>query len=132
MAQGRDRDHHAGRQFVVAYPIEKDVGDIKPDGYIAPTGFKGTGGKLQEIEARIFPESLRRRRYPRDLMLDSVMTNAAVGTATQLQQSNAIKGCYKPAFPGAEASGRAAAARCAVTTPASPTRRRAGASPAAS
>ena len=72
---------------VIAYLIKKNVGDIKPGDYIASTGIKGTDGKLHAIEVRIFPESLRgagEGQYPWDLQPDSVMTNATVGTITQV------------------------------------------------
>ena len=72
---------------VVAYLVKKNVRDIKPGDYIASTGIKGTDGKLHAIEVRIFPESLRgagEGQYPWDLQPDSVMTNATVGTITQV------------------------------------------------
>jgi len=40
---------------VVAYLVKKNVRDIKPGDYIASTGIKGTDGKLNAIEVRIFP-----------------------------------------------------------------------------
>ena len=55
---------------------------------VASTGVKGKDGKIHAIEARIFPKATPDggRQFAWDLMPDSVMTNATVGTVTKAAQ----------------------------------------------
>ena len=55
---------------------------------VASTGVKGKDGKIHPIEARIFPKATPDggRQFAWDLMPDSVMTNATVGTVTKAAQ----------------------------------------------
>src|SRR5580704_3773228 len=62
--------------------VKKSIADIKAGDYVASTGVKGTDGKINAIEVRIFPEAARgtgEGQYPWDLMPDSLMTSATVG-----------------------------------------------------
>src|ERR1700731_3041374 len=65
--------------------VKKSLADIKPGDFVASTGVKDKDGKIQAIEARIFPKATPDggRQFAWDLMPDSVMTNATVGTVTK-------------------------------------------------
>jgi hypothetical protein len=60
----------------------------KPGDFVASTGIKDKDGKIHAIEARIFPKATPDggRQFAWDLMPDSVMTNATVGTVTKAAQ----------------------------------------------
>ncbi|HEV2189691.1 MAG TPA: hypothetical protein VGR70_20950 [Stellaceae bacterium] len=60
------------------------LADIKPGDAVASTGIKGADGKMHAIEVRVLPKPFADggRQFPWDLMPDSVMTNATVGTIT--------------------------------------------------
>ncbi len=68
--------------------VKKSLADIKPGDFVAPTGVKDKDGKIYAIEARIFPKATPDggRQFAWDLMPDSVMTNATVGTVTKAAQ----------------------------------------------
>lgn len=65
--------------------VKKTVDDIKPGDTVASTGVKGKDGKIHAVEVRVLPRPFADggRQYPWDLMPDSVMTNATVGTVTK-------------------------------------------------
>ena len=67
---------------------KKSLADIKPGDFVASTGIKDKEGKIHAIEARIFPKATPDggRQFAWDLMPDSVMTNATVGTVTKAAQ----------------------------------------------
>ena len=67
--------------------VKKSLADIKPGDFVASTGVKDKDGKIHAIEARIFPKATPDggRQFAWDLMPDSVMTNATVGTAPRPQ-----------------------------------------------
>jgi hypothetical protein len=64
--------------------VKKSLADIKPGDFVASTGVKDKDGKIHAIEARIFLKATPDggRQFAWDLMPDSVMTNATVGTVT--------------------------------------------------
>jgi len=68
--------------------VKKSLPDIKPGDFVASTGVKDKDGKIHAIEARIFPKATPDggRQFAWDLMPDSVMTNATVGTVTKAAQ----------------------------------------------
>ena len=68
--------------------VKKSLADIKPGDFVASTGVKDKDGKIHAIEARIFPKATPDggRQFAWDLMPDSVMTNATVGTVTKAAQ----------------------------------------------
>src|SRR6266478_4694657 len=68
--------------------VKKSLADIKPGDFVASTGVKDKDGKIHAIEARIFPTATPDggRQFAWDLMPDSVMTNATVGTDTKAAQ----------------------------------------------
>jgi hypothetical protein len=76
------------------FGVEKrSVADIKPGGYLASGGVKGTDGKIHAVEVRIFPETLRgtgEGQRPWDVKPDGVMTNATVGTVGQSPEGGVI------------------------------------------
>ncbi len=65
--------------------VKKNLDDLKPGDTVASTGVKGADGKLHAIEVRVLPRPFADggRQFPWDLMPDSVMTNATVGTITK-------------------------------------------------
>ena len=65
--------------------IKKTLADFKPGDTVASTGVKGKDGKIHAIEVRVLarPFADGGRQFPWDLMPDSVMTNATVGTITK-------------------------------------------------
>jgi hypothetical protein len=81
----------------VATLVKKSVADIKPGDFVASTGIKGKDGKLHAIEARIMPAPTPDggRQYAWDLMPDSVMTNATVGTVTQVSDGAVLHVTFK-------------------------------------
>src|SRR5258706_7166989 len=66
--------------------VKKTLADIKPGDFVASTGIKDKDGKIHALEARIFPKATPDggRQFAWDLMPDSVMTNATVGTVTAI------------------------------------------------
>ena len=72
---------------------KKTVADIKPGDFVASTGVKDKDGKIHAVEARIFPQATPDggRQFAWDLMPDSVMTNATVGTVTKAPQGTVLK-----------------------------------------
>ena len=68
--------------------VKKSLADIKPGDFVASTGVKDKDGKIHAIEARVFPKATPDggRQFAWDLMPDSVMTNATVGTAVKAAQ----------------------------------------------
>lgn len=68
--------------------VKKSLADIKPGDFVASTGVKDKDGKIHAIEARIFPKATPDggRQFAWDVMPDSVMTNATVGTVTKAAQ----------------------------------------------
>src|SRR6516165_7566200 len=68
--------------------VKKTLADIKPGDFVASTGIKDKDGKIHAIEVRIFPKATPDggRQFAWDLMPDSVMTNATVGTVTKAAQ----------------------------------------------
>jgi hypothetical protein len=77
--------------------VKKTVADIKPGDFVASTGVKGKDGKIHAVEARIFPQATPDggRQFAWDLMPDSVMTNATVGTVTKAPQGTVLKVTFK-------------------------------------
>jgi hypothetical protein len=73
--------------------VKKSLADIKPGDFVASTGVKDKDGKIHAIEARIFPKATPDggRQFAWDLMPDSVMTNATVGTVTKAAQGAVLK-----------------------------------------
>ena len=73
--------------------IKKTLADIKPGDFVASTGVKDKDGKIHAVEARIFPQATPDggRQFAWDLMPDSVMTNATVGTVTKAPQGTVLK-----------------------------------------
>jgi hypothetical protein len=73
--------------------VKKTLADIKPGDFVASTGVKDKDGKIHAIEARIFPKATPDggRQFAWDLMPDSVMTNATVGTVTKAAQGAVLK-----------------------------------------
>jgi hypothetical protein len=73
--------------------VKKTLADIKPGDFVASTGVKDKDGKIHAIEARIFPEATPDggRQFAWDLMPESVMTNATVGTVTKAAQGAVLK-----------------------------------------
>src|ERR1700739_4507343 len=72
--------------------VKKSLADIKPGDFVASTGVKDKDGKIHAIEARIFPKATPDggRQFAWDLMPDSVMTNATVGTVTKAAQGTVL------------------------------------------
>ena len=73
------------------------LADIKPGDTVASTGVKGSDGKLHAIEVRVLPKPFADggRQLPWDLMPDSVMTNATVGTITATQDGAVFHVTFK-------------------------------------
>jgi hypothetical protein len=72
--------------------VKKTLADIKPGDFVASTGVKDKDGKISAIEVRIFPKATPDggRQFAWDLMPDSVMTNATVGTVTKAAQGTVL------------------------------------------
>jgi hypothetical protein len=84
--------------YTVRGVVKKQLSDIKPGDYVASTSVKGTDGKLHAIEVHIFPEALRgtaEGQFAWDLVPDSLMTNATVGTITASPKGGLMKVTYK-------------------------------------
>ena len=64
---------------------KKTLADIKPGDTVASTGVKDKDGKIRAVEVRILPRPFADggRQFAWDLMPDSVMTNATLGTVTK-------------------------------------------------
>ena len=77
--------------------VKKSVADIKPGDFVASTGLKGKDGKLHAIEARIMPKPTPDggRQYAWDLLPDSIMTNATVGTVTKVSDGAVLHVTFK-------------------------------------
>jgi hypothetical protein len=77
--------------------VKKTLADIKPGDFVASTGVKDKDGKIHAVEARIFPQATPDggRQFAWDLMPDSVMTNATVGTVTKAAQGAVLKVTFK-------------------------------------
>src|SRR6266481_5258954 len=73
--------------------IKKTLADIKPGDFVASTGVKDKDGKIHAVEVRILPQATPDggRQSAWDLMPDSVMTNATVGTVTKAAQGAVLK-----------------------------------------
>src|SRR5438874_8078570 len=73
---------------VIQTLVKKSLADIKPGDFVASTGIKDKDGKIHAIEVRIFPAATPDggRQFAWDLMPDSVMTNATVGSVTKATQ----------------------------------------------
>ena len=79
--------------FEVTALVKKTLADIKPGDFVASTGVKDKDGKIHAVEARIFPKATPDggRQFAWDLMPDSVMTNATVGTVTKVENGAVLK-----------------------------------------
>jgi hypothetical protein len=73
--------------------VKKTLADIKPGDFVASTGVKDKDGKIHAVEVRIFPQATPDggRQSAWDLMPDSVMTNATVGTVTKAAQGAVLR-----------------------------------------
>jgi hypothetical protein len=82
---------------VVQYLVKKSLSDIKSGDFLASTGMKGTDGKIHAIEVRIFPQAQPDggRQFAWDLGSDSVMTNATVGTLTEVPEGRVVHVKFK-------------------------------------
>ena len=76
---------------------KKSLADIKAGDFLASTGVKATDGKLHAIEVRILPQtpSGGGRQYAWDLGSDSMMTNATVGTVSEVPQGRVVRVKFK-------------------------------------
>lgn len=81
------------------YGVEKRrLNDIKPGDFVASGGVRGTDGRIHAVELRIFPESLRgvgEGQRPWDVRPEGVMTNATVGTVSQMTNGGIVHVTYK-------------------------------------
>ena len=81
------------------FGVEKrKLTDIKPGDFVASGGVRGTDGKIHAVEVRIFPEALRgvgEGQRPWDMRPEGVMTNATVGTVSQMGEGGVIHVTYK-------------------------------------
>src|SRR5690242_1842225 len=77
--------------------IKKTLADIKPGDFVASTGVKDKDGKIHAVEVRIFPQATPDggRQFAWDLMPDSVMTNATVGTVSEAPQGKMVHVKFK-------------------------------------
>jgi len=77
--------------------VKKSLADIKAGDFLASTGMKGTDGKIHAIEVRIFPQAQPDggRQFAWDLGSDSVMTNATVGTVSEVPQGKLVHVKFK-------------------------------------
>ncbi|MBV8889247.1 MAG: hypothetical protein JO305_06210 [Alphaproteobacteria bacterium] len=83
---------------MVVAVAKRALADIKVGDFVACTAVKGQDGKLHAVEVRIFPEAMRgvgEGQYPWDLTPDSVMTNATVGTISQLPEGAVLHVTFK-------------------------------------
>ena len=76
----------------IQYLVKRSLADITPGDFVASTGVKDKDGKIHAIEARIFPAALPPggRQWAWDLMPNSVMTNATVGTVTKTPEGEVL------------------------------------------
>jgi hypothetical protein len=84
--------------YTVRGVVKKELSDIKAGDYVASTSVKGTDGKLHAIEVHIFPEAMRgtsEGQFPWDLVPDSLMTNATVGSITTAPKGGIMKVLYR-------------------------------------
>lgn len=84
--------------YTVRGVVKKELSDIKAGDYVASTSVKGTDGKLHAIEVHIFPEAMRgtgEGQFAWDLVPDSLMTNATVGSITAAPKGSTMKVSYK-------------------------------------
>ena len=84
--------------YTVRTMVVKKLADVKANDYVAITSMKGTDGRLHAVEVRIFPEALRgtaEGQFPWDLMPDSIMTNATVGSIAAAAKGQTLKVTYK-------------------------------------
>ena len=81
------------------YGVEKrTLADIKPGDFVASGGVKGADGQIRAIEVRIYPPSLSgisEGQRPWAAKSDGVMTNATVGTVSQLPTGGLVHVTYK-------------------------------------
>jgi hypothetical protein len=79
-------------KVTIQYLVKRSLADIKPGDFVASTGIRGKDGKIRAIEARIFPAPFPPggRQFAWDLMPDSVMTNATVGTVTETPEGEVL------------------------------------------
>jgi hypothetical protein len=84
--------------YTVRSMVVKKLSDIKANDYVAITSMKGTDGRLHAVEVRIFPEAMRgtaEGQFAWDLMPDSIMTNATVGSISGAAKGQTLKVNYK-------------------------------------
>jgi hypothetical protein len=76
----------------IQYLVKRSLADIKPGDFVASTGVRDKEGRIHAIEARIFPTAFPPggRQFPRDLMPNSVMTNATVGRVTKAPEGEVL------------------------------------------
>ena len=81
------------------YGVERRrFSDIKPGDFVASGGVRGTDGQIHAVELRILPESLRgvgEGQRPWDVRPEGVMTNATVGTVSQMTDGGIVHVIYK-------------------------------------
>jgi hypothetical protein len=81
------------------FGVEKrKLTDIKAGDFVASGGVRGTDGKIHAVEVRIFPEELRgtgEGQRPWDVRPEGIMTNATVGTVSQMGDGGVIRVTYK-------------------------------------
>jgi hypothetical protein len=81
------------------YGVEKRrLSDIRPGDFVASGGVRGTDGQIHAVELRIFSESMRgvgEGQRPWDLRPEGVMTNATVGTVSQMTDGGIVHVTYK-------------------------------------
>jgi hypothetical protein len=77
--------------------VKKPLAEIKPGDTVASTGIKGKDGKINAIEVRVLPKPFADggRQFPWDLMPDSVMTNATIGSVTETPDGASIHVTFK-------------------------------------
>ena len=77
--------------------VKKSLSDVKTGDFLASTGIKDKDGKIHAIEVRIFPQAQPDggRQFAWDLGSDSVMTNATVGTLTEVPEGRVVHVKFK-------------------------------------
>jgi hypothetical protein len=77
--------------------VKKSLSDIKAGDFLASTGMKGTDGKIHAIEVRILPQPTPDggRQFAWDLGADSLMTNATVGTVSEVPRGKVVHVKFK-------------------------------------
>jgi hypothetical protein len=78
--------------------VKKSLADIKPGDFLASTGVKGTDGKLHAVEVRILPRAAAANggnQSAWDLLPNSVMTNATVGSVTKAPEGEIVHVKFK-------------------------------------